>query len=310
MCRGRSSASPTTNRASHARRRCTARTTTIRPPTPTGATGATREPRSTRVRRRSHMDHTVRKLFVGTATVALALSSVGTVLAQDESAAPDASAAAGGSYVLGVSNTVQGNGWREEMICSIKAQALASGKVASLNIAHRNTDAGGPARGHPQPDRRRRRRHRRQPGRPRRRSTTRSRRPPAPASRSSPSTRPSPSRRPTSSRTTRRPTPTSAPSGCSSRWAARAPSSTCAALPAHPPTTTVTRASRRRSPSSPTSTLPRRSSPAGSRTRASSRSSTYIATGIPFDGVWTSGIDNVIVDALVEEGVDDAHRRC
>ena len=26
----------------------------------------------------------------------------------------------------------------------------------------------------------------------------------------------------------------------------------------------------------------------------------YIATGIPFDGVWTSGIDNVIVDAFVE----------
>jgi ribose transport system substrate-binding protein len=46
-------------------------------------------------------------------------------------------------YTIGVSNTVQGNGWREEMICAIKAQALASGKVASLNIAHRNTDAAG-----------------------------------------------------------------------------------------------------------------------------------------------------------------------
>ncbi len=28
----------------------------------------------------------------------------------------------------------------------------------------------------------------------------------------------------------------------------------------------------------------------------------YLATGIPFDGIWTSGIDNVIVDALVESG--------
>ena len=28
----------------------------------------------------------------------------------------------------------------------------------------------------------------------------------------------------------------------------------------------------------------------------------YIATGLPFDGIWTSGIDNVIVDALVESG--------
>ncbi len=48
-----------------------------------------------------------------------------------------------GTYTIGVSNTVQGNGWREEMICAIKAEALASGKVAKLNIAHRNTDAAG-----------------------------------------------------------------------------------------------------------------------------------------------------------------------
>ncbi|MBU0583610.1 MAG: ABC transporter substrate-binding protein [Alphaproteobacteria bacterium] len=48
-----------------------------------------------------------------------------------------------GPYTIGVSNTVQGNGWREEMICAIKAQALASGEVDKLNIAHRNTDASG-----------------------------------------------------------------------------------------------------------------------------------------------------------------------
>jgi ribose transport system substrate-binding protein len=29
----------------------------------------------------------------------------------------------------------------------------------------------------------------------------------------------------------------------------------------------------------------------------------FIATGIPFDGIWTSGIDNVIVDALIESEV-------
>jgi len=46
-------------------------------------------------------------------------------------------------YTIGISNTVQGNGWREEMVCAMKAQALVSGKVASLNIAHRNTDAAG-----------------------------------------------------------------------------------------------------------------------------------------------------------------------
>ncbi|MBX3568283.1 MAG: ABC transporter substrate-binding protein [Rhizobiaceae bacterium] len=54
-----------------------------------------------------------------------------------------AASGAQGSYTIGVSNTVQGNGWREEMVCAIKAQALASGKVAKLNIAHRNTDAAG-----------------------------------------------------------------------------------------------------------------------------------------------------------------------
>jgi ribose transport system substrate-binding protein len=67
---------------------------------------------------------------------ALALLLAGTAI----SAAP---AFAAGPYTIGVSNTVAGNGWREEMICSIKAQALASGEVASLNIAHRNTDAAG-----------------------------------------------------------------------------------------------------------------------------------------------------------------------
>ena len=54
-----------------------------------------------------------------------------------------ASTALAADYTIGVSNTVQGNGWREEMVCAIKAQALASGKVSSLNIAHRNTDAAG-----------------------------------------------------------------------------------------------------------------------------------------------------------------------
>ncbi len=48
-----------------------------------------------------------------------------------------------GSYHIGVSNTVQGNGWREEMICSIRAQALVSGEVERVTVAHRNTDAAG-----------------------------------------------------------------------------------------------------------------------------------------------------------------------
>src|SRR5215471_19274116 len=45
-------------------------------------------------------------------------------------------------YVVGVSNTLVGNGWREEMVCSIKAEALASGKVSKIILANRN---GGPS---------------------------------------------------------------------------------------------------------------------------------------------------------------------
>jgi len=44
-------------------------------------------------------------------------------------------------YVIGVSNTVVGNGWREEMICSIKAQSLASGNVSKVLVSNQN---GGP----------------------------------------------------------------------------------------------------------------------------------------------------------------------
>jgi ribose transport system substrate-binding protein len=45
-------------------------------------------------------------------------------------------------YVVGVSNTLVGNGWREEMVCSVKAEALASGKVSKIILANRN---GGPS---------------------------------------------------------------------------------------------------------------------------------------------------------------------
>lgn len=44
-------------------------------------------------------------------------------------------------YVIGVSNTLAGNGWREQMICSVKAQALASGNVAEVIAISKN---GGP----------------------------------------------------------------------------------------------------------------------------------------------------------------------
>ncbi|CAN5548279.1 hypothetical protein BH24ACT5_BH24ACT5_08820 [soil metagenome] len=56
-------------------------------------------------------------------------------------ATTDASASGGGDYVIGVSNTLAGNGWREEMICAVKAQSLASGEVSEVIAISRN---GGP----------------------------------------------------------------------------------------------------------------------------------------------------------------------
>src|SRR5829696_8917326 len=66
-------------------------------------------------------------------TVVAAMGIVGTASAKP---------AAQGKWVLGVSNTLVGNGWREEMICAVKAQALSSGKVSKVIVANRN---GGPA---------------------------------------------------------------------------------------------------------------------------------------------------------------------
>ena len=69
----------------------------------------------------------------------LALAAVSVVAAVTASAK---NGKAHADYVLGVSNTLVGNGWREEMICSVKAQAAASGMVSAVKVANRN---GGPA---------------------------------------------------------------------------------------------------------------------------------------------------------------------
>jgi ribose transport system substrate-binding protein len=53
----------------------------------------------------------------------------------------DAGSGDEGGYVIGVSNTLVGNGWREQMICAIKAEASASGLVDRVVVVNRN---GGP----------------------------------------------------------------------------------------------------------------------------------------------------------------------
>ncbi len=62
----------------------------------------------------------MKSLYRSAAVAALVLSAGG------------AFAESHGGYVIGISNTVQGNGWREQMVCAMKAEALASGAVASL----------------------------------------------------------------------------------------------------------------------------------------------------------------------------------
>ena len=44
-------------------------------------------------------------------------------------------------FVLGISNTLVGNGFREEMICAAKAQALASGKISKVLVQNQNGGA-------------------------------------------------------------------------------------------------------------------------------------------------------------------------
>ena len=60
-------------------------------------------------------------------------------------AAPSAAAsAAAKQYTIGYSNGGSvGNGFREEQVCTAKAQAKASGEVSNLTVIHRNTDAAG-----------------------------------------------------------------------------------------------------------------------------------------------------------------------
>jgi ribose transport system substrate-binding protein len=89
--------------------------------------------------------------------IAFAFGSVAAACGSDDGGSSSASTAAAGgggettaaasggggsgNYVIGVSNTLAGNGWREEMICAVKAQSLASGKVSKVIAISKN---GGP----------------------------------------------------------------------------------------------------------------------------------------------------------------------
>ncbi len=86
------------------------------------------------------MDRSARKLLAGVGVAVLAAAVAGPVAAQS----PAASGDAGAKYVIGFSNPAGiGNGWREEQLCSALAQAKVSGQVASVNAIHHEVDAAG-----------------------------------------------------------------------------------------------------------------------------------------------------------------------
>jgi ribose transport system substrate-binding protein len=72
-------------------------------------------------------------LFAAVSVVGLIVTMAGVVT--------PANAAA--TYKIGVSNNWAGNAWREEMVCAIKAEASLSGKVAKVTVLSRNTDSAG-----------------------------------------------------------------------------------------------------------------------------------------------------------------------
>jgi ribose transport system substrate-binding protein len=90
--------------------------------------------------------------LAGIAVLAAACTSGGATTAPsaEASAAPSVEASAPAesaeamSYAIGYSNGGGvGNGFREEQVCTAKAEALASGQVSELTTIHRNTDAAG-----------------------------------------------------------------------------------------------------------------------------------------------------------------------
>jgi ribose transport system substrate-binding protein len=92
---------------------------------------------------------TMRTLKMRGALCCLALVAVvaaGCGSGSDDSSSSTAGAAGGSAdsgkkFILGVSNTLVGNGFREEMICGAKAQALASGRVSKVLVQNQNGGA-------------------------------------------------------------------------------------------------------------------------------------------------------------------------
>jgi len=83
---------------------------------------------------------------IGMARALVAIAALAVVTGACTSS-PAASGGAGGTaakYTIGFSNPGGvGNGWREAMLCSAKAQAVKEGNVTKVSIIHSDTDAAG-----------------------------------------------------------------------------------------------------------------------------------------------------------------------
>jgi ribose transport system substrate-binding protein len=83
-------------------------------------------------------------VLIGFAAVALVATACSSPAASTAPSAAASGAAGAGKYTVGISNPgAVGNGWREAMICSAKAQAVASGNISSVTATTRVTDAAG-----------------------------------------------------------------------------------------------------------------------------------------------------------------------
>jgi ribose transport system substrate-binding protein len=87
----------------------------------------------------------LRRVAAASAAVALAALVAAGCGSGSNSSSSGGSASSGGDsnkkFVLGISNTLVGNGFREEMICAAKAQALASGRISKVLVQNQNGGA-------------------------------------------------------------------------------------------------------------------------------------------------------------------------
>ena len=82
--------------------------------------------------------------LVAIGAIAVIVGACGGSAATSAPASGAPASAAAGMYKIGFANGGGvGNGWRESSICSVKAEAAASGKVSAVTVINHDTDAAG-----------------------------------------------------------------------------------------------------------------------------------------------------------------------